>query len=63
MVVDICKQYALMSPATNLFHAFRKTFPRLEIEKGLVLAPVDAAFPISEQDYALPWDLTLAKND
>ena len=102
VVMDICKQYGLMSPAPNLFHwrsyggaevdllverdgvffpieikassnpsrrdtsgitAFRKTFPRLEIEKGLVLAPVDAAFPLSEQDYALPWDLTLAKND
>ena len=36
--------------------AFRKSYPGLRIEKGLVLAPTDRLFPLSENDWAMPWD-------
>jgi predicted AAA+ superfamily ATPase len=36
--------------------AFRKSYPGLRIEKGLVLAPTDRLFPLSESDWAMPWD-------
>jgi hypothetical protein len=41
---------------TRGISAFRKTYPRLKIAPGLVIAPTDGFRPISEKDYALPWD-------
>ncbi len=37
--------------------AFRKTYPALRIEKGLVIAPTQTVRRISDHDYAIPWDL------
>lgn len=37
--------------------AFRKTYPHLRIERGLVIAPTEKALQLSDQDWALPWDL------
>ncbi len=37
--------------------AFRKSYPRQSIAKGLVIAPCPAVIPLSEHDYAVPWDL------
>ena len=37
--------------------AFRKTYPRLRIEPGLVIAPTMEVLQVSEQDWAIPWDL------
>jgi predicted AAA+ superfamily ATPase len=37
--------------------AFRETYPRLRISKGLVIAPTEAVLAVSENDYAMPWDL------
>ncbi|MEW6219359.1 MAG: ATP-binding protein [Thermodesulfobacteriota bacterium] len=39
--------------------AFRKRYPELAVAAGLVLAPVAAPLRLSEQDYALPWDLAM----
>lgn len=36
--------------------AFRKTYPKLRIEKGLVIAPTEEFGQLSEDDYAIPWD-------
>ena len=41
---------------TSGISAFRKSYPKLKIEKGLVIAPCDQFLPISERDYAFPWD-------
>jgi hypothetical protein len=41
---------------TSGITAFRKTYPRLRIAKGLVVAPCEAMIPLSEDDFALPWD-------
>lgn len=37
--------------------AFRKTYPGLKVEKGLVIAPAEGMVRLSENDYAIPWDL------
>ncbi|MEJ5259105.1 MAG: ATP-binding protein [Anaerohalosphaeraceae bacterium] len=37
--------------------AFRKTYPNLQIEKGLVICPVEKIMALSDEDYAVPWDL------
>jgi predicted AAA+ superfamily ATPase len=42
---------------TTGISSFRKTYPHLKIEKGLVLCPVDKIFPLSDLDYAMPWDI------
>lgn len=36
--------------------AFRKTYPKLNIAKGLVIAPCESFRQISDDDYAIPWD-------
>lgn len=41
---------------TSGITAFRKTYPRLRIAKGLVVAPCEAMIPLSEHDFAMPWD-------
>jgi predicted AAA+ superfamily ATPase len=38
--------------------AFRKSYPQLNIAKGLVIAPCPAMIQLSEDDYAVPWDLS-----
>ena len=42
---------------TTGISAFRKTYPRLRIEPGLVIAPTRDVLQVSEQDWAIPWDL------
>ncbi len=37
--------------------AFRKTYPQLKIEKGIVIAPTEKIIQLSENDYAIPWDI------
>lgn len=42
---------------TTGISSFRKTYPHLKIEKGLVLCPTDKVFQLSDLDYAAPWDI------
>jgi len=42
---------------TSGISSFRKTYPNLKIEKGLVLCPIDRIFQLSDLDYAVPWDI------
>ncbi len=37
--------------------AYRKRYPRLHVAEGLVLAPIKQALQLSENDYAMPWDM------
>ena len=37
--------------------AFRKTYPHLRIERGIVIAPVEKPLQLSKNDWAVPWDL------
>jgi len=45
------------SQDTTGISSFRKTYPHLRIEKGLVLCPADKVFQLSDLDYAVPWDI------
>ena len=38
--------------------AFRKKYTQLDIAPGLVIAPCSGMIQLSEQDYAVPWDLS-----
>ena len=42
---------------TTGISAFRKRHPNLNIGEGLILAPIEKPVQLSENDYALPWDL------
>ncbi|MBI5413994.1 ATP-binding protein [Candidatus Peregrinibacteria bacterium] len=35
---------------------FRKTYPHLNIAPGLIISPAEKKIPLSEKNYALPWD-------
>ena len=37
--------------------AFRETYPGMRVAPGLVIAPVEKLYPLSEMDWAVPWDL------
>jgi predicted AAA+ superfamily ATPase len=37
--------------------ALRKNYPALDIAPGLVISPVESLEQLSENDYAMPWDL------
>ena len=41
---------------TTGISSFRKTYPHLNIENGLVLCPSERIMQLSELDYAVPWD-------
>jgi uncharacterized protein len=41
---------------TSGISAFRHRYPEMVVGKGLVLAPVERIIPLSETDYAVPWD-------
>ena len=36
--------------------AFREEYHHLKIAPGLIIAPVEKMFPVTEHDYAFPWD-------
>lgn len=37
-------------------NSFRKTYPRLKIANGLIIAPAEAAYQLTNEVYVLPWD-------
>lgn len=37
---------------------FRQTYSHLNVQKGLVIAPIQEAFPLTENDIAMPWDIS-----
>lgn len=42
---------------TSGITAFRKTYPNLTISNGLVICLSENSYPLSENDYALPWNI------
>ena len=42
---------------TTGISAFRKTYPGLRLDPGLVIAPTREVLQVSEQDWVIPWDL------
>jgi predicted AAA+ superfamily ATPase len=44
---------------TSGLAAFRKTYPKLAIAKGLVICLAETSYPLSEQDNAIPWNIIL----
>lgn len=39
--------------------AFRETYPKLNINAGLIICTCSNVFPLTEQDYAMPWNIAL----
>lgn len=46
---------------TSGISAFRKTYPRMKIAKGLVVSPCEESMPLSGNDFAMPWDAVLVR--
>lgn len=44
---------------TSGMTAFRKRHPELPVAPGLIVAPMENPLQLSENDYAIPWDLKL----
>ena len=43
------------SDARNI-NAFRKHYPDLNAQKGLIIAPAENRYPVTENDWVTPWD-------
>ncbi|OGT35945.1 MAG: GTP-binding protein [Gammaproteobacteria bacterium RIFCSPHIGHO2_12_FULL_37_14] len=43
------------SNAKNI-NIFRKHYPQLNVQKGLIIAPAENRYPVTENDWVLPWD-------
>lgn len=43
--------------ATTGISSFRKHYPQLKIGPGLIMTPTDKFRKISDNDYAIPWDI------
>ena len=37
--------------------AFKRHHPSLRVERGLILAPTEDAYPVAEDIWVIPWDL------
>ena len=35
---------------------FRKHYSHLNVQKGLIVAPSENSYPITENDWVIPWD-------
>ncbi|MFC1766844.1 ATP-binding protein [Planctomycetota bacterium] len=44
---------------TSGIQAFRKTYENIHTAPGLVVAPLEKPLPLSETDFAVPWDIQL----
>lgn len=38
-------------------NSFRLNYPNLNVQKGLIIAPTDEIYAVTENDYVIPWDL------
>jgi len=45
------------SDARNI-NTFRKNHPHLNIQKGLIIAPAENKYPVTENDWVIPWDIS-----
>jgi len=41
--------------------AFRETYPHLNINSGIIVAPAESPYQITENDYVIPWDTVLVR--
>lgn len=37
--------------------AFRESHPKLNVQPGLIIAPTDTVYAVTENDYVIPWDI------
>jgi uncharacterized protein len=49
------KSKVTTNDASNI-KAFRKFYPHLNVQKGLIIAPCESRYPVTENDWAIPWD-------
>jgi uncharacterized protein len=49
------KSKVTTNDASNI-KALRKCYPHLNVQKGLIIAPCESRYPVTENDWAMPWD-------
>lgn len=55
--IEVKASCNLRSGDTSGISAFRRTYPRLKIGPGLIIAPIEEMSRLTETDYAIPWDI------
>lgn len=55
--IEIKAKFRPSSEDAKGIQAFRKTHPHLNVQQGLVLAPTDEIYSITENDFVIPWDI------
>ena len=60
--IEIKAKSKVTSNDARNIHTFRKLYPHLNIQKGLIIAPCDTPYAISENDWVIPWDTLYSVN-
>jgi len=54
---EIKAKSKITSNDTRNISAFRKLYPQLNIQKGLIIAPTESSYAVTENDWVVPWDI------
>lgn len=54
--IEIKAKSKVTSADARNINAFRKLYPHLNVQKGLILAPTESKYAVTANDWVLPWD-------
>ncbi|MCC2666401.1 MAG: GTP-binding protein [Gammaproteobacteria bacterium] len=54
--IEIKAKSKITSNDAKNIAVFRKLYPHLNIQKGLIIAPSEIRYPVTENDWVMPWD-------
>lgn len=57
--IEIKASTRVGTPDARGITAFRQEYPHRKVAPGLIIAPVEKMYPVTEHDYAFPWDAVM----
>ncbi len=60
--IEIKAKSKINSNDAKHIKTFRKLYPHLNVQKGLIIAPTENNYAVTTDDWAIPWDVMLEKS-
>lgn len=60
--IEIKAKSILTANDARNIQTFRHCYPHLNIQPGLIIAPTENKYPVTENDWAIPWDFVMFHN-
>ncbi len=54
--IEIKAKSKITSADAKNMNTFRKLYPHLNVQKGLIIAPSESKYAVTENDWVMPWD-------